>query len=205
MNFINVLDGFELGLGGIVTIVVVAIVVILLITLVAWYISTMNWFRRTKVKVDEANSGIDVALTKRYDLLTKALASVKGYAKHESETLSKVIGMRTGNIKDLSLDEKSKLNAELNEVQRGINVVVEQYPQLKADTQFSLLQNQTADCEEQLQAARRVYNSNVSTFNQRRVTFPSSFVAKRIGFREDLEFFKADEEKREDVKKKEKM
>ena len=200
MNFINVLDGFELGLGGIVAIVVVAIVVILLIALVAWYISTMNWFRRTKVKVDEANSGIDVALTKRYDLLTKALASVKGYAKHESETLSKVIGMRTGNIKDLSLDEKSKLNAELNEVQRGINVVVEQYPQIKADTQFSLLQNQTADCEEQLQAARRVYNSNVSTFNQRRVTFPSSFVAKRIGFREDLEFFKADEEKREDVK-----
>ena len=128
MNFINVLDGFELGLGGIVAIVVVAIVVILLIALVAWYISTMNWFRRTKVKVDEANSGIDVALTKRYDLLTKALASVKGYAKHESETLSKVIGMRTGNIKDLSLDEKSKLNAELNEVQRGINVVVEQYP-----------------------------------------------------------------------------
>ena len=200
MNFINVLAGFELGLGGIVAIVVVAVVLILVIAVVAWYISTMNWFRRTKVKVDEANSGIDVALTKRYDLLTKALASVKGYAKHESETLSKVIGMRTGNIKDLSLDEKSKLNAELNEVQRGINVVVEQYPQLKADTQFTLLQNQTADCEEQLQAARRVYNSNVSTFNQRRVTFPSSFVAKRIGFREDLEFFKADEEKREDVK-----
>ena len=200
MNFINVLAGFELGLGGIVAIVVVAVVLILVIAVVAWYISTMNWFRRTKVKVDEANSGIDVALTKRYDLLTKALASVKGYAKHESETLSKVIGMRTGNIKDLSLDEKSKLNAELNEVQRGINVVVEQYPQLKADTQFSLLQNQTADCEEQLQAARRVYNSNVSTFNQRRVTFPSSFVANRIGFREDLEFFKADEEKREDVK-----
>ena len=200
MNFINVLAGFELGLGGIVAIVVVAVVLILVIAVVAWYISTMNWFRRTKVKVDEANSGIDVALTKRYDILTKALASVKGYAKHESETLSKVIGMRTGNIKDLSLDEKSKLNAELNEVQRGINVVVEQYPQLKADTQFSLLQNQTADCEEQLQAARRVYNSNVSTFNQRRVTFPSSIVAKRIGFREDLEFFKADEEKREDVK-----
>ena len=200
MNFINVLNGFELGLGGIVAIVVVAVVLILVIAVVAWYISTMNWFRRTKVKVDEANSGIDVALTKRYDLLTKALASVKGYAKHESETLSKVIGMRTGNIKDLSLDEKSKLNAELNEVQREINVVVEQYPQLKADTQFSLLQNQTADCEEQLQAARRVYNSNVSTFNQRRVTFPSSLVAKRIGFREDLEFFKADEEKREDVK-----
>ena len=195
-----IIPNLLLSTGAIIGIVVVAIIVLVFIIIVAWYISTMNWFRRTKVKVDEANSGIDVALTKRYDLLTKALAAVKGYAKHEAETLSKVIGMRTGSIKELSLDEKSKLNAELSQVQRGINVVVEQYPQLKADTQFTLLQNQTADCEEQLQAARRVYNSNVSIFNQKRVTFPSSIVAKRIGFTSDLEFFKADEEKRQDVK-----
>ena len=195
-----IIPNLLLSTGAIIGIVVVAVIVLVFIIIVAWYISTMNWFRRTKVKVDEANSGIDVALTKRYDLLTKALAAVKGYAKHEAETLSKVIGMRTGSIKELSLDEKSKLNAELSQVQRGINVVVEQYPQLKADTQFTLLQNQTADCEEQLQAARRVYNSNVSIFNQKRVTFPDSIVAKRIGFTQDLEFFKADEEKRQDVK-----
>ena len=195
-----IIPNLLLSTGAIIGIVVVAVIVLVFIIIVAWYISTMNRFRRTKVKVDEANSGIDVALTKRYDLLTKALAAVKGYAKHEAETLSKVIGMRTGSIKELSLDEKSKLNAELSQVQRGINVVVEQYPQLKADTQFTLLQNQTADCEEQLQAARRVYNSNVSIFNQKRVTFPSSIVAKRIGFTSDLEFFKADEEKRKDVK-----
>lgn len=195
-----IIPNLLLSTGAIIAIVVVAVVLITVIAIVAWYIVTMNWFRQTKVKVEEANSGIDVALTKRYDLLTKALASVKGYAKHEAETLSKVIGMRTGNINELSLDEKSKLNAELSEVQRGINVVVEQYPQLKADTQFTLLQNQTADCEEQLQAARRVYNSNVSIFNQKRVTFPDSIVAKRIGFTQDLEFFKADEEKRQDVK-----
>ena len=195
-----IIPNLLLSTGAIIAIVVVAVVLIAIIAIVAWYIVTMNWFRQTKVKVEEANSGIDVALTKRYDLLTKALASVKGYAKHEAETLSKVIGMRTGNINELSLDEKSKLNAELSEVQRGINVVVEQYPQLKADTQFTLLQNQTADCEEQLQAARRVYNSNVSIFNQKRVTFPDSIVAKRIGFTQDLEFFKADEEKHQDVK-----
>ena len=195
-----IIPNLLLSTGAIIGIVVAAVIVLVFIIIVAWYISTMNWFRRTKVKVDEANSGIDVALAKRYDLLTKALAAVKGYAKHEAETLSKVIGMRTGSIKELSLDEKSKLNAELSQVQRGINVVVEQYPQLKADTQFTLLQNQTADCEEQLQAARRVYNSNVSIFNQKRVTFPSSIVANRIGFTSDLEFFKADEEKRQDVK-----
>lgn len=186
--------------GGIIGLAVVGVVVLLAIIFACWWISTSNWFKRAKVKVDEANSGIDVALTKRYDLLTKLLASVKGYAKHEYETLSQVIAMRSGNnIKDLSLEEKSALNSQLSQVQKGINIVMEQYPQLKADTQFTNLQNQTADCEEQLQAARRVYNSNVSGFNQKRVSFPSSMVANAIGFRQDLEFFKAEEEKRKDV------
>lgn len=186
--------------GAIIGLAVVGVVVLLAIIFVCWWISTSNWFKRAKVKVDEANSGIDVALTKRYDLLTKLLASVKGYAKHEYETLSQVIAMRSGNnIKDLSLEEKSALNSQLSQVQKGINIVMEQYPQLKADTQFTNLQNQTADCEEQLQAARRVYNSNVSGFNQKRVSFPSSMVANAIGFRQDLEFFKAEEEKRKDV------
>ena len=186
--------------GAIIGLAVVGVVVLLAIIFACWWISTSNWFKRAKVKVDEANSWIDVALTKRYDLLTKLLASVKGYAKHEYETLSQVIAMRSGNnIKDLSLEEKSALNSQLSQVQKGINIVMEQYPQLKADTQFTNLQNQTADCEEQLQAARRVYNSNVSGFNQKRVSFPSSMVANAIGFRQDLEFFKAEEEKRKDV------
>ena len=186
--------------GAIIGLAVVGVVVLLAIIFACWWISTSNWFKRAKVKVDEANSGIDVALTKRYDLLTKLLASVKGYAKHEYETLSQVIAMRSGNnIKDLSLEEKSALNSQLSQVQKGINIVMEQYPQLKADTQFTNLQNQTADCEEQLQAARRVYNSNVSGFNQKRVSFPSSMVANAIGFRQDLESFKAEEEKRKDV------
>ncbi len=186
--------------GAIIGLAVVGVVALLAIIFACWWISTSNWFKRAKVKVDEANSGIDVALTKRYDLLTKLLASVKGYAKHEYETLSQVIAMRSGNnIKDLSLEEKSALNSQLSQVQKGINIVMEQYPQLKADTQFTNLQNQTADCEEQLQAARRVYNSNVSGFNQKRVSFPSSMVANAIGFRQDLEFFKAEEEKRKDV------
>ena len=140
--------------GAIIGLAVVGVVVLLAIIFACWWISTSNWFKRAKVKVDEANSGIDVALTKRYDLLTKLLASVKGYAKHEYETLSQVIAMRSGNnIKDLSLEEKSALNSQLSQVQKGINIVMEQYPQLKADTQFTNLQNQTADCEEQLQAA----------------------------------------------------
>ena len=79
-----IIPNLLLSTGAIIGIVVAAVIVLVFIIIVAWYISTMNWFRRTKVKVDEANSGIDVALTKRYDLLTKALAAVKGYAKHEA-------------------------------------------------------------------------------------------------------------------------
>ena len=96
--------------GAIIGLAVVGVVVLLAIIFACWWISTSNWFKRAKVKVDEANSGIDVALTKRYDLLTKLLASVKGYAKHEYETLSQVIAMRSGNnIKDLSLKERFEL------------------------------------------------------------------------------------------------
>lgn len=196
MNNLNLI----IELGGIIGIVVAVVVVIAILAVVVWYIAIMNWFRRTKVKVDESRSGIDVALTKRYDLLTKSLDAVKGYAKYEGETLSKIIDLRSSSIATMSLNDKTKLDNQLNEVQKGINVVVEQYPNLKADSQFTILQNQCADCELQLQAARRVYNSNVSIFNQRRVTFPDSIVAKRIGFNKDLEFFKADENKKEDVK-----
>lgn len=196
MNNINLI----IGLGGIIGIVIAAVVVIVILVIIVWYIAIMNWFRRTKVKVDESRSGIDVALTKRYDLLTKSLDAVKGYAKYEGETLSRIINLRSGSIPNMSLNDKTKLDTQLSELQKGINVVAEQYPNLKADSQFTILQNQCADCELQLQAARRVYNSNVSIFNQRRVTFPDSIIAKRIGFNKDLEFFKADENKKEDVK-----
>ena len=187
--------------GLIVLIVVIVVLLIAVIAIVAWCISTRNTFKIMKVKVDEAASGIDVALTKRFDLLTKSLAATKGYAKHEVETLEKVVNLRSGNsIKEMSMKDKNALTNEIAEVSKGLNILVEQYPNLKADATFVELQGQTADCEEQLQAARRIYNSNVSTFNQKRNVWPSSIIANKIGFKEDLDFFEAEESKREDVK-----
>lgn len=182
-------------------IVVIVILVIAVIAIVSWCISTRNTFKVMKVKVDESASGIDVALTKRFDLLTKTLAATKGYAKHETETLEKVVSLRSGDsIKEMSIKDKNALTNEIAEASRGLNILVEQYPNLKADSTFIELQRQTADCEEQLQAARRIYNSNVSTFNQKRNVWPSSIIANRIGFKEDLDFFEAEEEKKKDVK-----
>jgi LemA protein len=205
MNITNVL--LDAGTTALVVVlVIIGVILIAALWILFWYIGVMNRFRRTRVKVDESLSGIDVALTKRYDLLTKLLASTKGYAKHEYETLSKVIGMRAGvkkgvtSAKDLSLGEKSDLAGRLDQVAKSIDVVVEKYPDLKADQTFLKLMSQTEEVEERLQAARRIYNSNVSMFNQRRVTFPSSIVANKIGFIKDLEFFNAEDKKREDVK-----
>lgn len=189
----------RLEIGAIIGIVVVAVVVLLVVIILSWWIATMNWFRKNEVKVKEASSGIDVALTKRYDLLTKSLATVKGYTKHETETLEKIVSLRKSNMNDLTIDEKNKLNEELDTLEKNLNLVVENYPDLKADSQFLTLQNQISEAEDQLQAARRIYNSNVSIFNQRRVSFPSSIVANAIGYKKDLEFFVASENKKEDV------
>jgi len=180
-------------------ILIIAIVVILAIMVISWYISTLNFFNTTKVKIEEAESGIDVALTKRYDLLTKSLATVKGYAKHEYETLTKVVAMRKGSVSELSLEEKQALDLNMQQASKTLNVVMEQYPNLKADSNFKELQVQIGDVEEHLQAARRIFNSNVSVYNQKVVAFPSSIVANSKGLTK-LSMYKAESQKREDVK-----
>jgi|SRR5690554_782762 len=175
------------------------IVIALFLIVVFWYIGVMNKLRQLEVRVQEAESGIDVALTKRFDALTKMLDTTKGYAKHEAETLEKVIKWRKGIPSDATLQEKQEFSNSITEAVNGLNVVVERYPDLKANTTFINLQNSIMDAEEHLQAARRLFNANVRALNHRIVTFPQSIVAKRIGM-ERKDFFEAEESKRQDVK-----
>lgn len=186
-----------LSTGKILIIVGIVIVVVFLICLI-WYISKMNQLRALEVKIEESLSGIDVALTKRYDLLTKMLQTTKGYAKHEAETLENVIKWRNGVPTNATIEERNEFASSLAKVASGLNVVMEQYPSLKADRMFSNLQASIADSEEQLQAARRFYNSNVSHLNSLIVQFPSSIVAKKINMTKKS-FFEAEEAKRQDV------
>lgn len=183
--------------SGTIFVVIVIAVVVLFIPLM-WYIGTMNSLRQLEVKVEEAESGIDVALTKRFDVLTKMVGAVKGYAKHEAETFENVTKWRQGLPKDLSLEQKAQFAGKMDSVTRGINVAVEAYPELKAQKSFENLQRSITDVEEHLQAARRLYNSNVSSINSRVVTFPTSIVAGMIHM-DKKDFFEASEEKREDV------
>ena len=187
-------------LSGVSTPVIILIVVaVLAVIVLGWWISTSNKFKRMQVKIDEALSGIDVALTKRFDLLTKMLDTTKGYAKHETETLEKVIKWRNGIPSDATIEQKSEFASSMSKVVSGLNVVVEQYPDLKANDMFGKLQAAIADSEEHLQASRRIYNSNVTIINTAIVTFPKSVVAKKLGIQKKA-FFEAEEAKRQDVK-----
>lgn len=185
-----------LALNPGVTVLIVIGVLVLIIVL--WFIAVMNQLRQLELKVNEAESGIDVALTKRFDMLTKMLQTTKGYAKHEAETLEKVVKWRSGIPKDATLKDKEEFFNQMNQVAQGINVVVEKYPDLKANTVFLELQSAVANTEEHLQAARRLYNANVTKINTIIVTFPQSIVANRIKMQKKP-YFEAEEAKRQDV------
>ncbi len=171
------------------------IIAVIVVVIIVWLISISNKINRLIVKIKEADSGIDVALTKRYDVLTKMIDVVKGYAKHEEETIFKTIEMRKG----MSLSEKETAVKDMNESFKQIQVVAEAYPELKSSENYNTLQLSIADTEEHLQAARRMYNSNVSSLNQLIVTFPSSIIAGMKNVKEHS-FFEAEEEKKQDVK-----
>ncbi len=175
--------------------VILIVVAIIIFIFAIWYISTSNKLNRLVVKIDESLSGINVALTKRYDVLTKMIEVVKLYTKHEKETLFEVIKLRD----NMSLKEKSKANQAMNESFKKINIIAENYPELKSSENYKTLQQSIADVEEHLQAARRLYNSNVSLYNQQLVSFPTSSVAKSKGMAKK-DFFEIDEIKKNDVK-----
>ena len=174
---------------------IIMIIALVLFILAIWYIAISNKLNRAIVKIDEASSGIDVALTKRYDVLTKMIDVVKAYAKHEKETLFEVIKLRS----NMSIKEKNEANQAMDESLKKINIIAENYPELKSSENYKTLQQSIADVEEHLQASRRLYNSNVSLYNQMIVSFPTSIIAKNKGMSKK-EFFEAKNEKKEDVK-----
>lgn len=175
--------------------ILLIILAVIVVILVIWYISTLNSLNRAIVKIDEADSGIDVALTKRYDVLTKMMDVVKSYAKHEKETLFEVINLRKG----MSIAEKNEVNSKMSQNFERINILAESYPELKSSENYQVLQQSIVDVEEHLQAARRMYNANVSTYNQMIVTFPISIIATSKGMVKK-DFFEAEETKKADVK-----
>jgi LemA protein len=142
-----------------------------------WVVLTNNSFIRSRNKVDEAWSGIDIQLKRRHDLVPNLVDTVKGYAAHESATLAAVTQARAAAMGAGSGAGRSVAEEQLTSALDGIRVVAEQYPDLKASQSFQTLMAQLSELEDQIQAARRIFNANVNSYNTRIQLFPNTLVA----------------------------
>lgn len=165
--------------GAIIGIVVAVVVVLLIVILVAAIIGMYNTLVRLRNTVEEAWSTIDVQLKKRYDLIPNLVETVKGYAKHEGETLEKVIAARNLAMTS-SGDAKIAAENALTGTLKSLFALQERYPDLKANTNFMDLQNQLKVIENDIAAARRYYNGTVKTFNTKIEVFPSNLIANMM-------------------------
>lgn len=175
--------------------IIIAIIVLLIILLLIWYIKTLNKIRVKKVKVEEALSGIDVALQQRYDVLTKMIDVVKSFKEHEKETFVEIVKIRS----DMSIEAKENSNKQMDEAFNQIKLIAENYPELRSSENYQNLQESISKVEEDLKISRKLYNDSISKFNEIVVTFPNIIVAKTSG-NSEKKFFEVAEDKKEDVK-----
>jgi LemA protein len=163
-------------------------------------IGLYNTIQRLVVLVDEAWSGIDVQLKKRFDLIPNLVNTVKGYAKHESGVFEKVAELRSGMMKAAGPEELGKLEGEFRSTLKSLFAVAEAYPELKADSNFLSLQSTLQQIEGDLEKARRYYNGVVRDLNQQIVVFPNNIIAGFLNLKK-REFFEVeDAAERENVK-----
>ena len=169
---------------------VFAIIVILGIYIISIY----NKFIQVKNKVEEALSGIDVALARRYATLTNTVEVVKGYVKHEKEVLLKAVELR----QNPTMKDRIEIDENQSEAITQIFALQENYPELKSNEQFLALQDTIRDLEEHLAASRRMYNSNVSIYNNLVLSFPSNLIGNMMNA-EKQEYFQATGEEKQNV------
>jgi LemA protein len=163
---------------GVALLVIAAIVILVIIYLIAQY----NGMIRSRNKVDEAWSGIDVQLKRRHDLIPNLVESVKGYATHERETFQDVTDARSRAIQASGPAQSGAAEGLLSQALGRLFAVAEAYPQLRASENFQQLQNELTNTEDQISAARRVYNGNVQSYNTKIQVFPNSVLAGAGGF-----------------------
>lgn len=189
--------------GAIAGIIVAVLLVILVISVLVWWVKTRNAFVRLKNRGEEAWATIDVYLKKRFDLIPNLVETVKGFAKHESETLQNVIAARNIAAGARSAEEKiAAANGLTSSLRTFFNAVSESYPQLQANANFLDLQRQLKNIESDLESARRYYNGVVKSFNTKLELFPACIIGKRMGegYEKKPYFELESEEERKNVK-----
>ncbi len=175
------------------------ILIIVLVLIVLYVISIYNSLVSLRNKVDDQKSQIDVELKRRFDLIPNLVETVKGYTKHEKETLEDVVKARNSYVSANSTEEGLKADGELNKAISKLFALSEAYPDLKANENFMNLQNELSEIEEKIVYARGFYNDSVLKLNNKIMMFPSNIVANMFGFKKAT-FFEASSEERENVK-----
>ena len=168
---------------------VLIILLLVLLLPVVFVVVQYNWLVSLRNYISESWSNVDTELKRRYDLIPNLVATVKGYAAHEREVLARVTQLRQRCVANNgSPAEQAKDETQLVDALKQMLVVVENYPELKADQHFLKLQQELIATENRIQAARRFYNGNVRDYRNKCETFPSNLVAQMFGF-QPQEFF----------------
>lgn len=164
--------------------IIIAVVAVLAI----WAVSTYNRLVKLRNNRENAFADIDVQLKQRHDLIPQLVATVKGYAAHEKETLDRVISARNGAVNARSIDDKIVAENALSSALSGLRVTLEAYPDLKANQNFMQLQEEISDVENKLAASRRYFNSATRELNNSVESFPANLIAGMFGFKREIMF-----------------
>lgn len=175
------------------------VVIVLIVLLVLWAIGVQNSLVKKRMRAENAFADIDVQLVKRYDLIPNIVNTVKGYAKHEKETLEGIINARNKAVNAGSVNEKIDADNEVTGAISKLFALTESYPELKANENFLSLQGDLEKVETELAGARKYYNAAARDYNYAIKVIPNNIVAKIFGHK-SLEMFKAEESQRQNVK-----
>ncbi len=175
--------------------IVLGIVVLILI----YVFVTYNSLIKLRNRVEEAFSTMDVYLKKRWDLIPNIVETVKGYAKHEKDTLNEIVELRNGAYEKMNTSDKVEVNNKLSQSITKLMALAEAYPDLKANENFKDLSNQLSRVEEDIANARKYYNGAARIMNDKVQMFPSNLIASMLGFKKQP-MFEANEAERENVK-----
>ena len=176
------------------------VILIIIVAIVIFIISTYNGLVKSRLKVKNAWSQIDVQLQRRFDLIPNFIETVKGYMTHEKETLTKVTELRSLWAGANSINEKAELNNQLSDTLKTIMAISENYPDLKANQNFLEMQEELRNTENKISFSRQFYNDTVTMYNTKLEIFPSNIIAGWFKFTQETLFAAESEEARKNVK-----
>lgn len=176
------------------------IIIVIIVGLIFFLISIYNALIRLRNQVKNAWAQIDVQLKRRHDLIPNLIETVKGYMTHERATLENITKARSQAVHAEGVGAKAKAESELTSALGKFNLVVENYPDLKANQNFLSLQEELTSTENRISFARQAYNDQVLFFNNKIQMFPSNIIAGMFGFKIE-EFFQIEDQREKEVPK----